>query len=271
MKSLRSQRDSGRYIRHTVGRGLTALVMVAIMSGSLTGCIQDAAISSPERTVSLLLELLHDAQSDTRQTAAESLGKIGDPTAVASLIPLVTDRVPLVREAAVKAIGRLHPVANPEITASCISALGDPIESVRRAAAVALGDIEPPAELMATVPILLSSADPGVRKAAAHALLQFDSTLWAPQLAAALRDADPEVRQVLVAALGEWGGSMAAPWLKAQLAQDLSPAVRVEAVYRLGKIGGSDAKAALEAVVGKDFDPDVGRWATRARQELRLS
>jgi len=271
MKSLPSQRDRSRHLCHTAICGLTAALIIVFASGSLTGCIQEAATSSPERTVSLLMELLHDAQPETRRTAAESLGKIGDPTAVAALISLVTDRVPLVREAAVKAIGRLHPVATSEITASCISALEDPVESVRQAAAIALGDIEPPAELMTAVPALLSSADVGVRKAAAQALLQVDSTSWLPRLAAGLRDADPEVRQGLIAALGEWGGSMAVPWLKDRFVRDLSPAVRVEAVYRLGKIGGSETKAALEAVLGKDTNQDVGRWARQAREELRSS
>lgn len=266
MKSLPNRPNHSRSRSCTAGYGLTAALLVVLASGSLTGCIQEAATSSPERTVLLLLELLQDAQPEIRRTAAESIGKIGDPTTVASLIPLMTDRTPLVREAAVWAIGRVHPVATSEITALCISALGDSFESVRRAAAIALGELEPPAELMAAVPALLSSGDVGVKKAAVQALLQVDSTSWLPQIIAALHDADPEVRQGLTAALGEWGGSMAGPWLKARLAEDLSPAVRVEAVYRLGKISGNEMKAVLEAVLERDADQDVRRWARQARE-----
>lgn len=269
MKNLPSRPELSRSVRDTIAAGLTALLIAAIATSGFTGCIQDTAPSSPDRTASFLVELLHDAQVETRHTAIESIGKLGDPSAVTALLPFVTNQVPLLREAAVKAIGRLHPPATPEIAAACIAALADPLEPVRRAAVIALGEIEPSAAMMAKVLLLLSSPDIGVRRAAAQALVQIDSTSWISQLASALQDADPDVRQSLIAALGEWGGLSAGSWLKGQLARDPSPAVRIETVYRLGKIGGSEAIAALDALLEKESDRDVERWARRTREELR--
>ena len=85
------------------------LVVLSVLC--LTGCVQDSPPSSRERTVSLLLELLHDERPEMRRTAAESLGKIGDPRAADSILPLIQDPASVVREASVMAIGRLKPTA----------------------------------------------------------------------------------------------------------------------------------------------------------------
>ena len=60
----------------TIGYEVVVLVLC------LAGCIQDSPPSSSDRAVSLLLELLHDERPEMRRTAAESLGKIGDPSVV---------------------------------------------------------------------------------------------------------------------------------------------------------------------------------------------
>ena len=229
----------------------------------LAGCVQDSPPSSRERTVSLLLEMLRDEGPGMRWTAAECLGKIGDPRATDSILPLIHDPAAVVREASVLAMGRLKPIATDGVVALLTQALEDPVESVRQAAVVAIGEIEPGSRLLEPVLGLLRSSDVTIRKAAVRALLQVDATQLVSALVAAGRDTDAEVRQGIVAAVGEWGGAAVSPWLRERLAQDPSPGVRTEAAYRLGMLSDLDTRAALETAVAKDADSGVRRWAKR--------
>ena len=198
-----------------------------------------------------------------RRTAADSLGKIGDPRAVDSILPLIHDPASVVREASVMAMGRLKPTATDGVVALLTQALEDPVESVRQAAVVAIGEIEPGSRLLEPVVGLLRSSDATIRRAAVRALLQVDSSQSVPALVAAGRDSDAEVRQGIVAVVGEWGGVAVSPWLRERLAQDPSPGVRAEAAYRLGMFSDPDSKAALSTTVAKDPDSGVRRWAKR--------
>jgi len=198
-----------------------------------------------------------------RRTAAESLGKIGDPRAVDSILPLKHDPAAMVREASVVAVGRLKPPATDGVVALLALALEDPDESVRQAAVVAIGEVEPDPRLLQPVVGLLRSSDPAIRRAVVRALLQIDSSRSVPALIAAGRDADAEVRQGIVAALGEWGGVTVFSWIRARLAEDPSPGVRAEAAYRLGLLGDPEARVSLNTAVEKDPDSGVRRWAKR--------
>ena len=236
---------------------------VAISVFCLAGCVQDSPSSSREHTVSLLLELLRDEAPEMRRTAAESLGKIGDPRAVDSILPLKHDPSSMVREASVVAMGRLKPTATDGVVALLTLALEDPDESVRQAAVVAIGEVEPGPRLLQPVVELLRSSDATIRRAVVRALLQIDSSRSVPALVAAGRDADAEVRQGIVAALGEWGGAAVSPWIRERLVEDPSPGVRAEAAYRLGILNDPEARAALNTTVAKDPDSGVRRWAKR--------
>ena len=236
-------------------------VVLAVLC--LAGCVQDSPPSSRERTVSLLLELIRDEVPEMRRTAAESMGKIGDPRAVDSILPLIHDPAAIVREASLLAMGRLKPTATGEVVAQLTRALEDPDESVREAAVVAIGEIEPGSRLLEPVVGLLRSSDAKIRRAAVRALLQVDSSQWVPVLVAAGRDSDAEVRQGIVAVVGEWGGSAVSPWLRERLVEDPSPGVRTEAAYRLGMLSDSDTRAALNTTIAKDPDSGVRRWANR--------
>jgi len=236
-------------------------VVLAVLC--LAGCVQDSPPSSRERTVSLLLELIRDEVPEMRRMAAESMGKIGDPRAVDSILPLIHDPAAIVREASLLAMGRLKPTATGEVVAQLTRALEDPDESVREAAVVAIGEIEPGSRLLEPVVGLLRSSDAKIRRAAVRALLQVDSSQWVPVLVAAGRDSDAEVRQGIVAVVGEWGGSAVSPWLRERLVEDPSPGVRTEAAYRLGMLSDSDTRAALNTTIAKDPDSGVRRWANR--------
>jgi len=230
---------------------------------SLAGCIQDSPSPSKERAVSLLIELLHDERPAMRQTAAESLGKIGDRGSIDSILSLVQDPEEAVRQAAVTAMGRLRPTATDTIVALLAQALADPIESVRQAAVVAIGEIEQAPRLLEPIVGLLRSSDVATRKAAARALLQIDSSQSASSLIAAGQDSDSDVRQGIVAAVGEWGDVAVSSWLRERLANDSSPGVRTEAAYRLGMRNDVEAKAALDRAVVMDTDSGVRNWAKR--------
>jgi len=229
----------------------------------IIGCVQDSPSSSRERTVLLLLELLRDEGPETRRTAVESLGKIGDPRAVEPMLPLLHDPTALVREASVLAMGRVKPAATSEVIGLLTQALEDPSESVRQAAVVAIGDIEPSSQLLQPVLVLMQSSDVTIRRAVVKALLQVDASQLVPALVTAGRDSDAEVRQGIVAAVGEWGGGAVSPWLRERLAEDPSPGVRAEAAYRLGMRSDLETKAALEKAIAKDSNSGVRGWARR--------
>ena len=253
--------DACTQLCRTSSRTIGYAVVLSVLC--LAGCIQDSPPSSKERAVSLLLELLHDEGPEMRRTAAESLGKIGDPRATDSILPLVHDPAAVVREASVLAMGRLKPIATDGVVALLTQALEDPVASVRQAAVVAIGEIEPGSRLLEPVVALLRSSDVTIRRAVVRALLQINASRWVPTLVEAGRDADEEVRQGIVAAVGEWGGAAVSPWLSERLAQDPSPGVRAEAAYRLGMLSDPDTRAALETAVAKDADSGVRRWAKR--------
>jgi HEAT repeat protein len=271
MKSLLNKRELGAVfislpdactlLCRTSSQTIGCSVVLSVLC--LAGCVQDSPTSSRERTVSLLLELLHDERPETRRTAAESLGKIGDPRAADSILPLIHDPIAIVREASVLAMGRVKPTATDGVVALLMQALEDPVESVRQAAVVAIGEIEPGSRLLEPVVGLLRSSDVTVRRAAVRALLQVDASQWVPALVAAGRDPDAEVRQGIVSVVGEWGGGAVSPWLRERLAQDSSPGVRAEAAYRLGTLSDHETRAALNTTIAKDPDSGVRRWAKR--------
>ena len=244
----------------TSSRTIVCSVALAVLC--LAGCVQDSPPSS-EHTVSVLLESIRDESPEVRRTAAESLGKIGDPRAVDSILPLMHDPAAMVREASLLAMGRLKPPATDGVVVLLTQALEDPVESVRQAAVVAIGDIDPGPRLLQPVVGLLRSSDVTVRRAAVQALLQVDSSQSIPALVAAGRDSDSEVRQGIVAVVGEWGGPAVSSWLRVRLAEDPSPGVRAEAAYRLGTLSDPDTRAALKMTTAKDPDSGVRRWAKR--------
>lgn len=252
---------AGTLLWRTSSRTTACSVVVSVLC--LAGCVQDSPPSSREHTVPLLLALLRDEGTEIRRTAAESLGKIGDSRAVDSVLPLIHDPASVVREASVRAIGRLKPTATEGVVALLMQALEDPVESVRQAAVVAIGEIEPGSRLLEPVVGLLRSSDVTIRRAAVRALLQVDASQWVPALVAAGRDPDAEVRQGIVSVVSEWGGVAVSPWLRERLAQDPSPGVRAEAAYRLGMLSDPDTKAALNTTFTKDPDSGVRRWAKR--------
>jgi HEAT repeat protein len=242
-----------------------------ILITSVAGCLQEASAPSAERTSALLISLLRDESSEIRRTAAESLGKIGDPAAALFILPLVTDLAPAVRAAAVQALGRFSSGSIQGVLDALTLALEDSDESVKRAASLAIGEIEPASDQLGSVLSLVNARDVGVRRAAVRVLMQVDAGRWLSALVPAVHDSDSEVRQGVVAVLGESGELAVVAELRKRLVEDSSPAVRAEAAYQLGKLGGSEARAVLELASREDSALGVRRWAEAQLRSLRVS
>jgi HEAT repeat protein len=243
-----------------------------VMSSAVgAGCLQEAPAPSVEHGVRLVVGLLQDENPDVRRTAAESLGKIGDPSSIRVILPLLKDPTPAVRAAATQALGRLAASDDAAVIAGLVEALQDPSDKVKQAAAVAFGDIEPPPSRLESLASLLGSADAAVRRAAVRALLLVDTGPFAGRLLPLLEDRDAEVRQSAVAALGVSGDPRAATALGARLAKDPSAGVRAEAVYHLGKSSGSELRALLQRAGEQEADPGVRRWIEAELRALRVN
>jgi len=246
---------------------LTALFLLLFL---LVGCFQETPVPSVDRTTAIMISLLHDESAEVRRTAAESLGKIGDQSAVACVLPLLTDPVPVVRVAAAQALGRIGTASNVTVLAALSRALEDPEERVKQAAAMAVAELEPLSPQLKPVVSLVQASDVQVRRAAIRALLQSDTSHWVPQLLPALHDPDTEVRQGAVAVLeGAPGNPQVRTEIHKRLAHDSSPAVRAEAAYHVGELGGAESRSVLLGALKKDRDKGVRRWIEAELNSLR--
>jgi HEAT repeat protein len=249
----------------------SSFLLLIVISAVQSGCLQEAPTPSVERGIAVLIALLQDESPEVRTTAAESMGKIGDRTALPAVLPLLHDPMPVVRATTAQALGRMASSADEAVIMELSRALEDPADTVRQAAALAIGDIEPSPRQLSTVADLLRSSDAHVRRAAVHALLALDTSQIASWLLPALDDPDAEVRQGAVAALGLSGDKRAEMALLKRLSQDPAPAVRAEAAYHLGELNGRDTATVLRAAVKKEPDPGVRRWMEAELKALRAN
>jgi HEAT repeat protein len=233
------------------------------------GCLQEAPVPSVERGTAVLIALLEDTDPDIRRTAVESLGKIGDRSALSAVSPLLTDPLPAIRAAAAQAVGRMAGPDDQSAIAALVHSLGDVDHRVRQAAALAIGEIEPSPRQLPSLAERLQASDVELRRAAVRALMLLDAGQVVEWLLPLLNDPDAEVRQGAVAALGLSGDARAATALAKRLMEDPSPSVRVEAAYHLGKLSGKDTRRVLRAAVEKETDRGVRRWIEEELRALR--
>jgi HEAT repeat protein len=254
----------GAHALPSYAMSLALLIGCAVQSG----CFQGTPAPSVERGIAVLIPLLHDRSPEVRRTAAESLGKIGDPSTATALVPLLTDPTPSVRTAAAQALGRIADPTDEAVITALIRALQDSSNRVKQVAALAIAEIEPSARQLRAVADLLRAPDVQVRRAAVRALLVVDTGPFVEALLPMMDDPDAEGRQGAVAALSLSGDPRAAAALEKRLAQDPSPAVRAEAAYHLGQLSGGGILARLQA---KESDPDVRRWIEAELRGLRVN
>jgi len=244
---------------------------VLIACAAQLGCLQDAKAPSVERGIAVLITLLQDEHPDTRRTAAESLGKIGDRSALPAVLPLLTDPVPAVRATAVQALGRVATADDGAVIAGLAHLLDDSDERVRQAAALAIGEIEPSPRQLTPVADLLRASDVQIRRAAVRALISLDTAQVIEWLLPLLDDPDAEVRQGAVSALGFSGDARVTAALWKRLVHDPSPAVRAETAYHLGELSGQDTRPLLRAALEKETDHGVRRWIEAELKALRVN
>jgi HEAT repeat protein len=243
-------------------------VLLSLCFSSLLGCYQPSASPSPQRTVETLLRLLHDSDAVARRTAAEALGKIGNPQAVAGLVVALGDHSPIVREASVRSLGGVGPldlVARVHIAGLLV----DPVQSVRTTAAQTLAFLDSTRDLWPLAMSQLAHADPEVRRAVIQAFESSDSPEVVRALADRLHDPDSQVRRAAVAVLGESGDSKVVELFREQLTAESSSNVRAEIAYRLQFFSEGESEEGLRYVAIHDESAQVRRWADHTLRGLR--
>lgn len=246
----------------------SVLVLLSLCFASLLGCYQPPATSSPQRTVDTLLRLLHDSDAAARRTAAEALGKIGNPQAVSSLVLALADPAPIVREASVRSLGGLGPL-DMATRVHIAELLVDPVQPVRTAAAQTLGSLDSTKEVWPLAMSQLADADPEVRRAVIQAFESIDSPEVVRALVGSLHDPDPQVRRTAVAVLGESGDSKVVELFHEQLKAESSANVRGEIAYRLQFFSEGEFGEGLRFVANHDESAQVRRWADQTLRGLR--
>jgi HEAT repeat protein len=222
----------------------------------LLGCIVSTNFNEPgpEKAVPLLLRVLKDPDASQRQTAAQSLGKIGRKEALPALIEALNDPDPGVRRQAAWAVGM---IGNDSTSArrSLIPLLFDADPGVRESAAPALGRTGEAGTSLQTLEQRLLAPDTSsdTKRLAAAALGGMAIVGSSAIVGPLLHDQDPIVRRWAVAAVADIADQDAPTSLARQLKTDPSPGVRIEAAFHLGKIGGPAAHEALTLAL---TDPD---------------
>jgi len=235
---------------------------------------------------------LGDDWATERKEAAAALGQLGDARAVEPLIAALRDGDAAVRLAATEALGQLE---DEQAVQPLIAALGDDDRQVQRGASEALKRLAPwaipglisalrgsnywfrrrkAAETLAQIGDLdslieaLRHDDRFVRRSAADALVQLESTQSVRPLIAALEDEDHYVRRRAAEALGEIEDPRAVKPLSHILQRDRDWLVRQAAAEAIGDIGTQSAVDALITALGDDEWPV--RWmAAKALGKIR--
>ena len=179
-----------------------------------------------------LITAFNDSKSSVRSDAAVALGEIGNPIATEPLITALNDSRTYVRSSAALALGK---IGNPIATEPLITALNDSNYFVINFAAEALGKIGNP---IATKPLItaLNDSDSDLRISAAWALGEIGHPIATEALITALNDSDAPLRSNAARVLGYIGNPIATEPLITAL-NDSTYFVRSSAAWALGKIG----------------------------------
>lgn len=231
---------------------------------SCVGCAAETPPQDPRATVLFLVNLLGAPDADSRRTAALSLGKIADPTAIPALVAALKDKDPVVREYSAWSLGQMEATLPDEAAVALITALGDPAPEVKRAAGLAFRQVSPRKHFLKLLKQALAISELETRVAIIQALSQFDSPSTYPLFVEALKDSDARVRQAAIAGLGELADRRALSLFRKHLLNDEDEGVRAEAAFRLGKLGGKRDIGLLRKAMESDPTPSVHLWASWA-------
>ena len=245
---------------------LTSILFGFVFFGffGLWGCQAQSDRNTPQIVTSHLVKLLQDPSPDVRRTAAQSLGKIADPTGEQALVKALEDLDPQVREYSVWALGQIGEEVDNTTALALVKALGDTQSNVKRAAASALGRIGTRQVVVELLTEAIRMRETEMLRYSVEALSELDSPSAYVELISALNVSDARIRQVAIAALGELGDPRALPAIRNRLLQDPDIGVRTEAAFRLGKLGDQNDRPALLQAAERDPDPLVHFWSTWA-------
>ncbi|MDR4478429.1 MAG: HEAT repeat domain-containing protein [Nitrospira sp.] len=211
-------RDADRAVREAAIGALSALGPVSVPA--LAGCLGDPALQVQESASAILASIadarvfrpLIDALGSrdwiVRMHAAKGLGRIGDPEAVAALMPLLQDKVKAVREEVSGALAAIGTAA----VEGLIHALEHDDWLVRLHAVEALGKLKSPASVDPLLRALFNERDSAIREDVVRALGALRDARAVDYLVTVMKE--PSLRLLAVEALGHIGDRRAVPLLR---------------------------------------------------------
>jgi hypothetical protein len=219
------------------------------------GAIETLGKIGDERAVASLVVALMDPDRDIQDLAAQALVRTGKP-AVLPLVRVLRVADDPFRHRVVEVLVRTRGLAVKPL----IDVLGDDNAEVRLAASEALVKVGKPA--LGSLRDALEDSKPGVRLEAATALGLIGDPAAVKPLIQAVKGRDRELRQRAVGALVRIGGPAAAPL--ASLLRDTDASVREQASQALLEIG----RPAFETLCLALHEPD---FRTRREAAVVLS
>ena len=214
-------RDGDRAVRDAAIAALLTIGEPAVIT--LGACLSDPVLSVQElassvlatiadaRVLTPLIAALKSPDWIVRMHAAKALGRIQDPGAVGSLVPLLQDKVKAVREEASTALAAIGEAA----LSSLLAALTHAEWLMRLHAVEALGKTRSPEAVDPLLSVLFNDRDRAVREDSIRALGQIGDARAVEFLITAMKE--PGLRPLAVEALGRIGDRCAVPVLIAVL------------------------------------------------------
>jgi HEAT repeat protein len=234
------------FVRH--GRGATTLLVEQLRADDLE--TRRSAVNALGRigdpdSVPKLVEALQDP--DLTVDAAGALARIGDGRAYDALLPLLGDDRAAARRAA---IGALHSIGDPRMVRDVTRMLTDRRARIRESAVRIAGYFGYP-ECSELLLQSIHDEDENVRRAAVENLPNLDEALVLPVLTTAIRDESPKIRGAAVQSLGHLESVAAVPSLLRAL-NDTDPWVRYYTARALGHIRSPESIDALANTLRSD-------------------
>jgi len=214
-------------------------------------------------TLEEMLEELANGDEEERRFAAEDLGDIGDPAAVAGLVAALRDHVVAVREAAADA---LIAIGGDLVCQAVLPLLDDDDATVRNLALEVFERLW--ARAIPACIELYSSPSHDLRKIAVDTLGKIEETRDTEGIAvlvSALDDPHINVATAACEALGRLGGKEAVKALSGHLGRH--PWMDSSIFLSLAKIGSQEAREALQKVREGGLQPEAA-YALRAAREM---
>jgi HEAT repeat protein len=195
-------------------------------------------------SLTLVRKGMEDPAPQVREAAVRAVGKIGLSACISEISTLLNDLDQDVRESALETLALLSGTDTPSVTivAAALANSDDPDK--RRFSAFLCGVLRDGERLA----LLMKDEDDQVRKGAVQGLAELDSDDAVHHLILALTDENPEVRIAAANSLGVTKREEALDAL-ALAARDEDPWVRCAALRSLGKVGGKHALPQIEAAL----------------------